>query len=122
MVAPKRMEVYYAKLIKTKGSVQYGHRPVLVVSNNVANHFAQTVIVVPLTSRQKSNIPTHVLIDLDGRRDPKSTVMCEQVRTISTKQLETKIATIKDPEVINEINRALAIAIGLDKRFEYEAK
>ena len=81
---PKRMEIYYAKLIKTKGSVQYGRRPVLVVSNDVANRFAETVVVVPMTSRQKNNIPTHIVIDLGGRKSPRSTIMCEQVRTIST--------------------------------------
>lgn len=120
MATPKRMEIYYAKLIKTKGSVQYGHRPVLVVQNNVANRYAQTVVVVPLTSRQKNNIPAHVVVELAGRKSPNSTIMCEQITTISINQLETKIGTIDDPKVIEEINNALAIAVGIDKRFNYE--
>ena len=49
MVAPKRMEIYYANLIKTDGSVQHGRRPVLVISNNIANQFSQTVIIAPFT-------------------------------------------------------------------------
>ena len=118
MNTPKRMEIYYAKLIKTKGSVQYGHRPVLVVSNDVANRFASTVVVAPMTSRQKNNIPTHVVIDLGGRKSPRSTIMCEQVRTISAKQLETKIGKIEEPEVVAAINQALSIAVGLDSRFK----
>ena len=122
MNTPKRMEIYYAKLIKTKGSVQYGRRPVLVVSNDVANRFAETVVVVPMTSRQKNNIPTHIVIDLGGRKSPRSTIMCEQVRTISTKQLETKIGKIEDPEVIAAVNQALSIAVGLDNRFKWKKK
>lgn len=117
MVTPKRMEVYYAKLEKAKGSVQYGHRPVLVVSNEVANHAAGVVMVVPLTRKRKKNLPTHVLVDLEGWNDPRSTIMCEQILTISQKQLGTKIVRLKDPKVIEKINRALTIAIGLDERY-----
>ena len=122
MNTPKRMEIYYAKLLKTKGSVQYGHRPVLILSNDVANRFAQTVIVAPLTSRQKNNIPTHVVIDLGGRKSPKSTIMCEQVRTISVKQLGIKIGKREDPEIIEKINDALSIAVGFDKRYDWRER
>ena len=94
----------------------------LILSNDVANRFAQTVIVAPLTSRQKNNIPTHVVIDLGGRKSPKSTIMCEQVRTISVKQLGIKIGKIEDPEIVEKINDALSIAVGFDKRYDWRDK
>ena len=56
MITPKRMEVYYAKLEKANGSVQYGHRPVLVVSNNVSNHASGVLMVAPLTTKRKKNL------------------------------------------------------------------
>ena len=56
-----RGEIYYADLDPVVGSEQMGTRPVLILQNNVGNHFARTVIVAPITSRihTKSKIPTH---------------------------------------------------------------
>ena len=116
METPKRMEIYYADLIKTEGSVQYGHRPVLVVSNNIANLSSQTVIVVPFTTQQ-NDLPTHVAVDITGGQGPMSYLKCEQITTISINQLDTKLGIIEDPNVIRKVNRALIIATGLDSRF-----
>ena len=116
METPKRMEIYYADLIKSEGSVQYGHRPVLVVSNNIANNSSQTVIVVPFTT-QRNDLPTHVAVDITKGKGPMSYLKCEQITTISINQLDTKLGTIEDPNIIWKINRALIIAMGLDSRF-----
>ena len=112
MVVPKRMEIYYANLIKTDGSVQHGRRPVLVISNNIANQFSQTVIIAPF-----NDLPTHVAVDLTEVKGSMSVLKCEQITTISINQLGAKIGKIEDPNVIRRINRALAIAIGLDDHF-----
>ena len=45
-----RGEIYYADLDPVVGSEQMGTRPVLILQNNVGNHFARTVIVAPITS------------------------------------------------------------------------
>jgi len=118
LVVPKRMEIYYANLIKTDGSVQHGRRPVLVVSNNVANNSSQTVIVVPFTTQQ-NDLPTHVAVDIVKGKGPISYLKCEQTTTISINQLDTKLGVIEDPNVIRKINRALIIAMGLDSRFNH---
>ena len=57
-----RGEIYYADLDPVVGSEQMGTRPVLILQNNVGNHFARTVIVAPITSRihTKSKIPTQL--------------------------------------------------------------
>lgn len=64
-----RGEIYYADLDPVVGSEQMGTRPVLILQNNVGNHFARTVIVAPITSRihTKSKIPTHSYIGIIGR-------------------------------------------------------
>lgn len=63
-----RGEIYYADLDPVVGSEQMGTRPVLILQNNVGNHFARTVIVAPITSRihTKSKIPTHSYIGMIG--------------------------------------------------------
>lgn len=74
-----RGEIYYADLDPVVGSEQMGTRPVLILQNNVGNHFARTVIVAPITSRihTKSKIPTHSYIGTIGRMKYPSVVMLE---------------------------------------------
>lgn len=59
----KRGDIYYADLNPTVGCEQGGVRPVLIVQNNVGNHFSPTVIAAAITSRRKKAMPTHVLLD-----------------------------------------------------------
>ena len=42
----KRGDIYYADLSPVIGSEQGGVRPVLIVQNNIVNHYSPTVIVV----------------------------------------------------------------------------
>ena len=65
---PKRMDIWYAHLRENTGtSVQEGDRPVLVISNDVANRCSDVVTVLPMTSQiKKMYMPTHCIIsDLD---------------------------------------------------------
>lgn len=41
----KRGDIYFADLSPVVGSEQGGVRPVLVVQNNLGNHFSPTIIV-----------------------------------------------------------------------------
>ena len=83
-----RGEIYYADLDPVVGSEQMGTRPVLILQNNVGNHFARTVIVAPITSRihTKSKIPTHSYIGMIGSMKYPSVVMLEQLRTLPPEQ------------------------------------
>ena len=58
-----RGEIYYADLNPIVGSEQGGIRPVLILQNNVGNHFASTVIVAAITSRiipkQSKKVASH---------------------------------------------------------------
>lgn len=44
-----RGDMYYAYLDRGIGSEKSGYRPVLVIQNNIGNHFSSTVIVASLT-------------------------------------------------------------------------
>lgn len=55
----KRGDLYYADLRPIIGSEQGGVRPVLIIQNDVGNHFSPTVIAASITSRQrKHRLPT----------------------------------------------------------------
>ena len=46
-----------------EGHIQKGVRPVVIVSNNKACEVSPTLIIVPLTSRDKRPLPTHVKLE-----------------------------------------------------------
>ena len=57
----KRGDIYYADLSPVIGSEQGGVRPVLILQNDVGNHYSPTVIIAAITAQmQKKKMPTHV--------------------------------------------------------------
>ena len=65
----QRFEIWFAELgIHYGSSVQSGSRPVLVISNDVANRFSSTLTVIPLTTVQKKlGLPTHIQVTTIGK-------------------------------------------------------
>lgn len=110
----KRGEVYFADLSPVVGSEQGGVRPVLVLQNDIGNRFSPTVIIAAITAQiQKAKLPTHVEIDAKKygfERD--SVILLEQIRTIDKQRLTDKITQLDTPMMEN-INRALEISLGL---------
>lgn len=94
----RKDEIWLADLGESKGSVQGGVRPILIVSNDIGNKFSPVVSAVSITSSTtKKNIPTHVKIvanDLGFKRD--SVILCEQDRTIGKDMLIHKIADLPE--------------------------
>ena len=109
-----RGDVYYANLNPVIGSEQGGTRPVLIVQNDVGNHFSPTVIIAPITSRIKKLVqPTHIRIPEGlGNLPSRSMVMLEQVRTIDKQRL-TDYCGHLDDEMMDCIDSALGISLGL---------
>ena len=63
--AIRRGDLFYADLNPVVGSEQGGIRPVLVIQNDVGNHFSPTVVAAAITSRKaKNSLPTHILLSL----------------------------------------------------------
>ena len=109
-----RGEMYYADLGKGIGSEQEGHRPVVIIQNNVGNKHSPTVIVASISSRiaGKSKLPTHYYINAeDGLREP-SVVLLEQIRTIDKKRLREKMGHL-DEDMMGAVNDAIGISFGL---------
>ncbi|WP_390410312.1 type II toxin-antitoxin system PemK/MazF family toxin [Lacticaseibacillus jixiensis] len=110
----KRGDIFFADLSPVVGSEQGGMRPVLVVQNNVGNHYSPTVIVAAITSRiDKPKMPTHVGLKagVDGvERD--SVVLLEQIRTIDKQRLHDKVAAL-DTSKMQAVDRALIVSVGL---------
>lgn len=89
--------------------VQSDGRPVVIISNNACNRFSPAITVVPLTTAEKKPMPTHVkMLMEDGK---VSTVLCEQLRTISTELIQNYVGTV-DETKMTEIDGAVLRALG----------
>jgi mRNA interferase MazF len=110
----KRGDIYYANLSPVVGSEQGGHRPVLVIQNDVGNKYSPTVIVAAITSQiSKAKLPTHVEVNAKQYNLEKdSVVLLEQLRTIDKRRLREKVTHLSE-EIMNRVDEAIRISVGL---------
>ncbi len=112
----KRGDVFFADLSPVIGSEQGGTRPVLIIQNDIGNRFSPTVIIAAITAQiQKAKLPTHVEIDAKKygfERD--SVILLEQLRTIDKSRLTDRITQLDDV-LMEKVDVALAISLGLVK-------
>ena len=106
-----RGEIRWAELNPTRGHEQAGHRPVLILSQNIFNKRSGTVIAMALTSQpQKARFP--LTYPLDQKQLKKSSwVKVSQIRTLSVERIGKKIGTV-EPEQLAEIVDGLNQIIG----------
>lgn len=114
----QRFEIWFAELGDHFGSsVQSGSRPVLVISNDVANRFSSTLTVIPLTTVQKKlGLPTHIQIaeaDCQMINDHaylrNSVALAEQVTTIGKNALLNKLGSLTSTAKQREVEQAIAV-------------
>lgn len=109
----KRGDVFYADLDPIIGSEQGGVRPVLVVQNNVGNKYSPTVVVLPISSAKKTNMPTHIRICGSKMLPKDSIVLAEQIRTIDRNRLQSYVGSL-GVEIMEKINESMKISIGVN--------
>ena len=107
----KRGEIYYTNLDLITGSEQGGYRPVVVIQNNVGNFYSPTTIVAAITSRYKTNMPTHLHIENECL-PYNSVILLEHIRTIDKKRLTEYMGKLTSEE-LSALDKALAISIDL---------
>lgn len=93
----------------TNGSEQFADRPAVVVSNDENNKHSGVIEVVYMTTQPKTDLPTHVTVRSTGRL---STVLCEQVSSVSTDRVNNYIGQVSEQEMKN-IDIALMISLQL---------
>lgn len=109
----KRGDVYYADLDPVIGSEQNGHRPIIVLQNDIGNLYSPTTIAAMVTSSQKKKLPTHVhVIDESSGLTDDSIVMLEHIRTIDKQRLGSMIGHIS-AETMELIENAALCSLGI---------
>ena len=86
----KRGDIYYVlkSIYQGEGSEQKiseQGRPAIIISNNINNMHSTVVTVVYLTTKPKTNLPTHVNITTSKEN---STAICEQINTVSVNRIQ----------------------------------
>lgn len=108
----KRGDIFYADLDPIIGSEQGGVRPVLVVQNNVGNKYSPTLVVLPISSAKKINMPTHIQIYGSKMLPKNSIVLAEQIRTIDRSRLKSYVGSV-GLEIMAKVDMAVKISIGV---------
>lgn len=121
----KRSNIYLADLGSDGklGSEQKGTRPVIVLQNDIGNKYSPTVIVAIITSKlNKRNLPTQTLLPKGcGNILQDSLVLTEQTLTIDKSRLIKYIGTV-DSNIMNYIDKAVAVSLELVKFESREIK
>ena len=86
----KRYDVYWVNLDPTRGKEIKKTRPCVIASPDVMNNALSTLLVAPITS---------TIIDWPFRitltfKNKKSSIACDQLRSITKERLGRKIATL----------------------------
>lgn len=98
-----RGDIRWADLSPTRGREQAGHRPVLVVSQDVFNQRSGTVIAMAITSQpQRAGFP--LTLRLESAKLPKpSWVKMSQVRTLAVERLGKRLGRVAPEELAHVI-------------------
>ena len=110
----RRGDVFWVDLNPVKGSEQAGHRPVVVIQNDVGNEVAPTVIVAPFTTKSFTKhypINVHVPRGVAGLKE-HSTVLLSQIRTIDKARLDRKIGHLPS-SYLKHVDQAICVSLGL---------
>jgi mRNA interferase MazF len=106
----RRGDIYYIHKGSVVGSEQEGGRPAVIVSNDDNNKHSGVVEVVFLTTRPKTELPTHVNVSTSKYQ---SIALCEQINSVSKARIGEYVGRLTTEEM-NEINEALLVSIGIE--------
>jgi mRNA interferase MazF len=93
-------EIWYTNLNPSEGSEQAGFRPVVIISGNLLNKYANILICCPLTTKIKNYHGNLILqpSDQNGLTET-SEVLTFHVRSLSKNRLKKKIGFLSKSEI-----------------------
>ncbi|MBU3186603.1 type II toxin-antitoxin system PemK/MazF family toxin [Clostridium estertheticum] len=115
----RRSDIWIANLKKSDENILSGKHPCIILSNWKACNKSNTIQILPITSKDKLNIPAHVEIGKEHGLDFDSTVLCEQIRTINKDALINKIGYC-DQDKMEDIQDALNQQLGYTSKLNVD--
>ncbi|MCK5242025.1 type II toxin-antitoxin system PemK/MazF family toxin [bacterium] len=89
-------EIYLISLDPTIGHEMKKTRPCVVISPDDMNEYLETVIIAPITSKEK-HYPTRIEIKLKNR---KCWIVADQVKTIDRKRIIKKMGMPANSKIL----------------------
>ena len=110
----RRGDIYFAMLDPTRGSEIQKNRPVVIVSNNLANRASSLVTVVPLSSSVAKVYPFEVALSVaDTGLAKNGKAMAQQVRTLDKARLGSVRRGMVTADKLVQIDAALRLHLAL---------
>lgn len=110
---PRRGEIWFVSLDPVIGHEIGKKRPAVVLSNDTNNQYADTVTVIPITSRTERIYPFEILLLKKESSLPKdSKAKCNQIRTIDKKRLVKLVGRLPF-EKMQALEKAVLIHLGM---------
>ncbi len=114
----KRGDIYFAQLdlksVRDGGAEIQKTRPVVIVSNDVANRASSLVSIVPISSNISRVFPFEVPLTAEQSGLPKdSKAMAQQIRTIDKARLSQQRSGSLKPKQLTALDEALRLHLGL---------
>ena len=114
----KRGEIYYVNKMPVVGAEHEAGRPAVVVSTDRHNAKSGTIEVVYLTTRSKGMMPEHIFCSATGT---DSTILCEQITTVSVDRLSDYITTLTEEEML-DVEAGLLHSLGMESYIPEETE
>jgi len=113
----RRSDIWMVNLKESYKSILKGIHPCVILSNWKACNKGETIQIIPITSKDKLNIPAHVEIGMEYGLDFESTILCEQIQTVNKEDLINKIGYC-DQDKMEEIQEALFQQMGFTNKLD----
>jgi len=97
---PEQGDIITLEFNPQAGHEQKGHRPALVVSNNIFNNYTGIAVVCPIT-RTNRGFPLHV--SLDERTATTGVIMCEQAKSLDIKARKAVYKEKAPADIVKEV-------------------
>ena len=106
---PHRGEVFWVAFDPSIGGEIRKTRPVIIVSNDIANRELNRVQVVPLTGNVSRLYPSEAYVTLNGEQRK---AMADQLSTISKLRLRDRLGRLAARDM-EGVERAIRVQLGL---------
>ena len=85
-------------------------RPVILMSNDIANEKSNCLIAIPCTTQEKKDMPTHIKFYIENTQN---IALAENLMSVSTEKLTDYVGEVDD-ELLKELERIVIVALGLE--------
>lgn len=109
MYPMRRGEVWWVSFAGSSGGEVKKTRPVVIVSNDAANQYANRIQVVPLSSKIEKLFPCEAKVTVVGK---ESKAMADQLMTVSKERLTERMGILSAQE-LHGVEMAIRIQLGL---------